>query len=273
VRTIYTGGLVSQVKTTTATSRQEGLEILGKSQTVHRLYSLLDGAEKFVILVSPYLSIEKLRDLERNIQSALKRKVTVTLVTRARDAHTAGPSPTGLVMLQALAQMGLRLYEVPDLHAKLYVSERHALVTSLNLIESSFNNSIEIGMWVAAQRPEYSQIMEFIRRELDPHGRVFRPQATVEPFGSTPFMAAEPQHRQKPSRKKKVQTGYCIRCGDALALNPDKPYCPDDYAVWAEYSNPNYRDEYCHGCGDNYPATKNKPFCRDCYDSEESIPF
>jgi len=254
--------------------RPEELEFLGKSHTVHNLYRLLADAEKFVILVSPYLSIEKLRDLERNIQGALKRKVSVTLMTRARDAHTSGASPGGLLRLQALTQQGLRLFEVPDLHAKLYVSERHALVTSLNLLDSSFNNSIEIGMWVPVHRPEYAQIMKFIQQELGPYGRTFRPQVDFDSNGPPTQMVAEPvRSRRQPSRRQ-VKTGYCIRCGEEQSLNPDKPYCEDDYFVWAEYGNPNYRDNYCHGCGDEYSATKNKPFCRDCYEEYgDCIPF
>lgn len=261
-----------------AAPAQEGLSVLGKSETVRHLYRLLEEAREFVTLVSPYLSIEKLRDLERNIQSALKRKVKVVLFTRARDAHTAGPSQTGLQKLEALVQQGLKLHEVPDLHAKLYVSERCALVTSLNLIESSFNNSIEIGMWVSAQHAEYKQLRDFIQRELEPHARPFLPQVEDGPseeparrVAPPAPRAAGPVRRGGRSPRREVETGYCIRCGDELELNPDKPYCAQDYAVWARYSNPDYEDEYCHGCGEDYPATKNKPFCRDCYEQYEDL--
>ncbi len=113
-------------------------------------------------------------------------------------------------MLYGLTAPGLKLYVLRDLHAKVYISEKHALVTALNLLESSFNNS-------------------------------------------------------------------CIRCGDELELDPDKPYCSEHYAVWARYSNPDYKDNFCHGCGDDYSATKNKPFCRDCFnqyrDRDDGIAF
>ncbi|OJT26922.1 hypothetical protein BO221_02615 [Archangium sp. Cb G35] len=243
----------------------EGVEVVGKTHTILRLHDLLDEAQKWVTLVSPYLAIEKLRDVERKIRNALSRKVTVTLVIRARDAHqNSGPSTKGLDMIRRLVEQGLKVYEVPDLHAKVYVSERHALVTSLNLLESSFNNSIEIGIWVPAGRTEYGKILEFVRKEVAPHGRPLSMPAPEEEDDDNPFFEDE----------ELGETGHCIRCGETLELNPSKPYCAEHYAVWARYSNPDYRDSFCHGCGDEYPATKNKPFCRDCFDEYDGgIPF
>lgn len=251
---------------------QEAIEVVDKVHTILRLHKLLDDTQRWVTLVSPYLAIEKLRDVERKIRSALNRKVAVSLVIRARDKHSSAPSAAGLEMLRRLIEQGLKVYEVPDLHAKVYISERHALVTSLNLLESSFNNSIEIGMWVPAGRTEYEQIRNFVRQEVGGYKQEFSlpsPQDDDED-DDIPFFDDEEDEA----------TGHCIRCGEELELNPSKPYCAEHYGVWARYSNPDYKDNYCHGCGDEYSATKNKPFCRDCFknhrasgDDDDSIPF
>ncbi len=242
---------------------------MGKMHTILRLHEILDEAQKWVTLVSPYLAIEKLRDIERKIRNALGRKVTVTLVIRARDEHSrSGPSAVGLEMLRRLIDLGLKVYEVRDLHAKVYLSERNALVTSLNLLESSFNNSIEIGMCVPAGRTEYDKIRDFVRHEIGPHTQELSLPASEEEDDDIPFSEDEDDDEEFGS------TGHCIRCGEELELNPSKPYCPEHYAVWVRYSNPDFKDKFCHGCGDDYPATKNKPFCRDCFKQYDGdIPF
>jgi hypothetical protein len=232
---------------------QGGVEVVGKMHTILRLHDILDEAQKWVTLVSPYLAIEKLRDIERKIRNALSRKVTVTLVIRARDEHSrSGPSVAGLEMLRRLIDQGLKVYEVRDLHAKVYLSERNALVTSLNLLESSFNNSIEIGMWVPAGRTEYDKIRDFVRHEISPHKQELSLPTSEEEDDDLSFFEDEDEEFGS--------TGHCIRCGEELELNPSKPYCSEHYAIWARYSNPDFKDRFCHGCGDEYPATKNKPF-------------
>ncbi|WP_044891101.1 phospholipase D-like domain-containing protein [Myxococcus hansupus] len=230
------------------------LEFLGKSDTVHRLQGLIDDAKKQVTLISPYVSIEKLRDLERKIRNALDRKVDVTLIMRAEDAHTRAPTGQGKEILLSLMSEGMRLAHVSDLHAKLYFSERHALITSLNLLESSFNNSIEIGVWVPANRPEYAQILKFIQDEIQPHrrDRIVR----FDPLPRRKNAAPEPQ--QPPH-------GYCIRCQVDIEFDIGRPYCDKDFATWARYSDPHYEDKHCHHCGAAFNATKNKPLCRSCF--------
>lgn len=232
----------------------DALEVLGKIDTVRRLHGLIDEAQKHVTLISPYVSIEKLRDIERKIRQALDREVAVTLVIREGDESTRGPSQQGVELLVSLMQAGMRLFVVRDLHAKLYYSERHALITSLNLIESSFNNSIEVGICVSAGRAEYVKISDFIESEITPH----RKEVPFKP-------ATEPRRRSATPVPRYATQGFCIRCRDAIGFNPERPYCDSDFNVWRRYSDPTYEDNHCHHCGMDFAASKNKPLCRKCY--------
>ncbi len=232
----------------------EPLEFLGKSDTVRRLQGLIDEARQHVTLISPYVSIEKLRDVERKLRQALDRGVEVTLVMRAEDEHTRGPSRQGLELLDSLNKAGMRLVHVRDLHAKVYYSERNALITSLNLIESSFNNSIEIGVWVPASRSEYSQIIGFVTHEIEPHGQE---QGARRPARSR-RQSSPPAPRQPPH-------GFCIRCHETIDFDVARPYCDRDFATWSRYKDPHYEDNHCHHCGADFGATKSKPLCRKCF--------
>src|SRR3954469_12886779 len=123
------------------------MEILDKRETVSRLYELIDQAERRLLLISPYVSLDKLRDLYRALDGALdKRTVKVTLV--GRDCPDEGNFVMKSDLLPKLQAKGLEVRLLKDLHAKMYVSEKAALVTSLNLTDASMNNSIEVGMWL-----------------------------------------------------------------------------------------------------------------------------
>ncbi len=144
------------------------LEVLSQPETLLRLSRLIDEATKRVRLVSPYTSLDRLRNITRSIRAALKRGVSVSLVVREPDKSTRHSQETA-VAIQELVDSGLKLFSVKDLHAKIYASESYAILTSLNLLESSFNNSIEIGMCVPCEKEEYGQILAFFSEELEPH--------------------------------------------------------------------------------------------------------
>lgn len=143
-------------------------QVLGKTETVGALYRLVDAANKFLVLVSPYTRIGKLRDLGRHLEQALARKVSVSLVIR-RDATTQPWELADKQEVTRLMKAGLKLYEAPDLHAKIYLSENSALVTSLNLVEASFNNSIEVGVMLSRDSTAYAQLRNCLRTEIVKH--------------------------------------------------------------------------------------------------------
>lgn len=223
------------------------------AETVQRLLTLIEEAKKTLFLVSPYFSMEKQRNVLRSIEAALRRGVTVTLVMRKPDKATSA-STMAVETLESLVKAGLRLYCVPDLHAKFYVSDNQALVTSLNLRDSSLANSIEIGVWMPAGSPGLAQVREIYKQDIEPHSTPTKPEGlrrTASARIKRPIQAEEP--------------GHCIRCGDSIPFNPERPYCQHDYEEWSEYANPDYRDKVCHGCGDVWAATMNKPLCVECF--------
>lgn len=255
------------------------MEILNQVETVNRLYTLISEAERYVFLVSPYQSLDKLRTLVRHLQGALARKVQVKLVVRDKDGLRSDDS-LGSAALRSLRDAGMEVRVLKDLHAKVYLSEKSALLTSLNLLESSFNNSIEVGTWLAADTPEYRKLVEFLRMEVQPTS--VKVAALPEPA-----VLAAPPARSSSGRKSRRRAapeeddvipfgddeipfdeddaGHCIRCGEEVDFGPDKPLCGSCYGVWKRYGDRDYPEEYCHACGDESATSVAKPLCSDCY--------
>lgn len=227
-------------------------QVLNTEDTISRLITLIREAKERLTLISPYVTLLAEDRVGRAVREALSRKVKVSIVVR-RDDQT--PLKEGFAeAMRPLVEMGLQLFGVPGLHAKLYRSESTVLVTSLNLLGSSFLNTIEIGLW--SQDPRALRETEaFIKREIAAH---------AQPVATKASQPARPA-REGRERKSRADHGFCIRCGDEVPLNPAKPYCRTDYEEWAEWGNEDYVDEYCHACGDPFSATMAKPLCGSCY--------
>ena len=59
--------------------------------------------------------------------------------------------------------------------------------------------------------------------------------------------------------------GYCIRCGDGVAVRTKvKPYCRDCYDDY-EDEEYEYSEDFCHTCGEDWGTTLFKPLCRSCF--------
>lgn len=61
--------------------------------------------------------------------------------------------------------------------------------------------------------------------------------------------------------------GHCIRCGEVIDHDPERPLCLDCYRSWKEYRNAEYGEKFCHSCGEKSRTTFAKPECRACYRS------
>ncbi|WP_431164497.1 hypothetical protein [Tenacibaculum halocynthiae] len=53
----------------------------------------------------------------------------------------------------------------------------------------------------------------------------------------------------KNTNSSKEKIGYCIRTGEEIPFNPDKPFSLSAYRMWDRYGNYDYRENYCHKTG------------------------
>lgn len=67
-------------------------------------------------------------------------------------------------------------------------------------------------------------------------------------------------------------TGHCIRCGDDLDFNMDRPLCRGCFSSWKKYGDKNYAEKFCHGCGEPKKTSVARPLRRPCFDDLGDIP-
>jgi phosphatidylserine/phosphatidylglycerophosphate/cardiolipin synthase-like enzyme len=233
-------------------------EFLTTNGISSELEKVIQGAQQRIVLISPYLRVSaRLRDYLTQAD-ILKKDIRIVF-------GKADLKPGEHEWLSKMDSLKLSYRE--NLHAKCYFNETRAIVTSMNLYEFSQQNNDEMGILVTAEQDKdlYAKVTQDAERIIllstswkIPFERV------IEPVSEAPPPA--PVRRGRTTAVEPAKVGHCIRCAGEIPLDPLKPYCANDYAKWAEYENPDYKDKYCHACGKKHVATMRRPLCRDCYE-------
>lgn len=208
-----------------------------------------------IILITPYLKIA--RQFKDCIKDQVKFNTKITVVVREGESH----DPADINFLQELK---INLHTHQNLHAKCFLNQKTAIITSMNLYEYSQLNNTEMGLKITVEHDPklYEEINETVKKIVRNSPEFQFEIKKVEKPASTPKMEV-PKKQSLPLKKDNV--GYCIRCRNQMELNPDKPLCSKCYPVWAKYSDKTYPEKYCHICGKESKQSVEKPVCYSCY--------
>lgn len=125
-----------------------------------KILMLIEEAKTELILVSPYVKIDYWGKMKSCLERAIERGVNITFIARKNADQD----------LTYIKGLKLKLVLVNDLHAKVYINDRQAIVTSQNLLHSSDINSVEIG-YISQTQHERKELIEFVNQyitKLDP---------------------------------------------------------------------------------------------------------
>lgn len=64
-----------------------------------------------------------------------------------------------------------------------------------------------------------------------------------------PFPEVEREVKKKTVSSKVPETGYCIRTGEEITFNPERPFCYKAYKSWSKFENYDFSEKYCHKTG------------------------
>ena len=219
-------------------------EFLTRKGIVHHVDRIIADAEEEVILISPYIKADD------DTKDLLKHKGRGTSIHVLYGKTELGPDEK-----EFFHELGIETLFIKHLHAKCYLNERHALVTSMNLYEFSQVHNDEMGVLVS--REDDPDLYE------DIYDQAIRWKTGASTIGKASSRKKIPARGGSSSSKRKV--GFCIRCKAALAANPEQPYCKTCYTAWEKYGNKSHKERCCHTCGRGFRATLLKPLCLDCY--------
>lgn len=116
-----------------------------------KILTLIEEAQEELIIVSPYVKIKEWYKLKKALQKAVKNDVKITFVARENCNQD----------LSDVFELGIEPILKTDLHAKLYINENTAIVTSHNLYHYSEANSLEIGHFTNEEK-EIKELIKFV---------------------------------------------------------------------------------------------------------------
>jgi RNA polymerase-binding transcription factor DksA len=161
-------------------------------------------------------------------------------------------------VITELSEIGIRVKALRNLHAKIYLSDKGCIISSMNLYDYSAANNEEIAIKITDQ-DSLQEIRKYVKDLSDRSKDIEIKKLST----SDRFSKRRDTYGQKLDKIDKK--GYCIRCKRKIKLNPDKPLCLECYDEWSFYENPTYKENYCHICGISEGTSMKKPVCRSCY--------
>ena len=231
------------------TSNQEKTAFLTTKGIAAKVEEIITGSKKFIWIISPFVDIDQIY-LDR-LHDAELAGISVVLVFGKNKSL----NPKKFENLKTA-----RILFLENLHAKCYINENSALITSMNLYGYSEINNREMGI-VAYSNPKKDGIYEDIYNEA---------MSIIRAAESYDINAIQtkpaPQYNSKQSESKKNTQGYCIRCKTQIDFNMKHPFCKGCYEKWSLYKNKTYKEKFCHACHEEKDGISfAHPLCYDCY--------
>ena len=210
-------------------------EFLTTNGTSYHIEKIIIGAEKKLILVSPYLQISK--TFYERLKDVSKKNIEIKIIFGKNDLKTDEK--------HALAELkNLELLFFENLHAKCYFNEKEMVITSMNMYEFSEKNNREMGVFITKQ--EDKNIFE-------------------KAVSETLSIIESSETIQLTRTKRDSSIGYCIRCQESIPYETERPYCWSCFSIWSQFENYDYAENVCHSCGKPEMTSMNRTECYQCF--------
>jgi phosphatidylserine/phosphatidylglycerophosphate/cardiolipin synthase-like enzyme len=119
------------------------------------IISLIDDADEDLIIVSPYVDIGDWNKMKKILKEAVSKNINIKFYVRKNTDCDLKP----------LYNMGIEPIIIPNLHTKLYISEKKAIITSQNMTKSSDDYSIDFGH-ETENLEEIQQLKDYVTKYL-----------------------------------------------------------------------------------------------------------
>lgn len=128
------------------------MKIIEPSKIEGEIEDLLETAKEQVVIISPYNELTDWKKMINKVKKAQKNGVKITWYSR-KDAKEKYPGEIWRIF-------NIRPILIENLHAKLYLNEDYAIITSMNLCKTSNDISIDIGL-KTTNKEEFREVYRF----------------------------------------------------------------------------------------------------------------
>ena len=222
--------------------------------------SIIKDSNDFIVIACPFLKIDD-SYIER-IKEAIRNNVKVFIIYGKKDLEDSE--------WQKLQGLHIDIKFLENLHAKCYMNEKTALITSMNLYDFSEKNNREIG--IAISKEENKNVYADVEKEMwsiYESAKQYNLESSNQYNSFNKSNGSPKKGNQKRNQKRSHFGGHCIRCGCNIPYDSGRPFCRDCYQIWSQFGNPDHPEKFCHKCGlkicGGKPIDYAHPLCYSCF--------
>lgn len=131
------------------------MQLIKPRQISGEIMTLIEEADERVILITPYFKVRNWYKLLNVMRSLSQRRIQVELYIRKGEIDSFNEA----------MDIGIKPFEIPNLHTKLYLNEKVGIVSSMNILHSSDTNSLDIALKTENPK-EYRELIEYYERYI-----------------------------------------------------------------------------------------------------------
>ncbi len=129
------------------------MKLVKPTESIDTIISVIENAKEFVVLVSPYTDLNGWENLKNAINNASAKGVEIRYYVREEEG------------VPGTEELDVTLFEVPNLHSKMFYSENEAVIGSAHL---KYNEDIN---WTyILDKHEYDEMKSFFEKNIQPLG-------------------------------------------------------------------------------------------------------
>ena len=222
-------------------------KFLNTSGVTYYLEEMMKATTDRLILISPYLQFNE--RIKEHLQNLAIQKKDIRIIFRENKLGLEESNWLG-------DQIGIRTSLCKNLHAKCYLNEKEAIITSMNLYEFSQQNNNEMGIYISKQEDPalFEDTLKEAGRLLTISSEI---RVTVQKVKTQEVPDKKPVEAKRASGRR---SGYCIRTGVEIPFNVERPFSAKAYESWSKYGDEQYPEKFCHFSGE--PSTGETCFSR-----------
>lgn len=208
-------------------------EFLDTTGISYKLEQMIKATEKKLVLISPFLKLNK--RIREHLAYKSNEGVEIQVIYGKKDLNDEE-----FDWLKKLPNIKINFCE--NLHAKCYLNESKALITSMNLYNFSQANNNEMGIYT--DKNTDANLFNDVGQEVKRLTKISEEKIDNINSNNVPEGASEEMEKEIEEMEAMISDSYCIRCADDIAFDLSSPYYYNCYQVWKKFKDPDYEENF-----------------------------
>jgi phosphatidylserine/phosphatidylglycerophosphate/cardiolipin synthase-like enzyme len=137
------------------------MKLLSSKQELNdSLLGLINNSEKKLIIISPFISFK-----ENNLSEKIKYKKNILEIYTKIDGRTNEEKYNALTAHKKLVANENNLSLIDHLHAKIYINDKTALLSSMNFNDDAYTKSLDFGI-ITENKEEYNNVIKYCNENI-----------------------------------------------------------------------------------------------------------